>query len=176
MNDWVARYVQGVINRLPEKDRFEVEQELTSNIYDMLSDNPSEDEIKEVLLEMGPPAVLAEEYRQEPKYLISPRVYHDYIQVLKYLVPTVIGGIIGGVEGSQKSASAISFVQGVLQNGIGIGLSLGISATFQALLWTTIGFAIAERYHAFDANNNKQEWRLEDLPQYYTSRKKNSDL
>lgn len=177
MNDWVARYVQGVINRLPEKERFEVEQELTSNIYDMLSDNPSEDEIKEVLLEMGPPAVLAEEYRQEPKYLISPRVYHDYIQVLKYLVPTVgvivaiIGGIIGGVEGSQKSASAISFVQGVLQNGIGTGLSLGISAAFQALLWTTIGFVIAERYHAFDANNNKKEWRLEDLPQLHHGKK-----
>lgn len=171
MNDWIARYVQAVIARLPENERTDVKQELTSNIYDMLPDDPSEEEIKSVLLKMGPPAALAEEYRQEPKYLISPRVYNDYIQVLKYLVPTVggivaiIGGVIGGIEGANSDVATMT--QKIIQQ----GLSLGLSAAFQATLWTTIGFVIAERQHAFSPKTNEMKWQLEDLPQLSPGRK-----
>jgi hypothetical protein len=43
--------------------------------YDMLSDQPNDAEIKEVLQSMGSPTKLAEQYRQNPRYLISPQVY-----------------------------------------------------------------------------------------------------
>lgn len=172
MNDWITRYVQAVISRLPENERSEVEQELTSNIYDMLSEDPSEAEIKAVLLELGPPTVLAEEYRQEPKYLISPRVYTDYIQVLKYLIPigggvvAIIGGFIGGIEGVQQGGAA-KIVQSMLQK----GLSLGLTAAFQVFLWTTIGFVIAERTGAFERETKDFDWSLEDLPQVTAGKK-----
>ena len=47
MNQLVDRYVyDDVTRRLPESERAEVGKELKANIYDMLSDNPDDDEIK----------------------------------------------------------------------------------------------------------------------------------
>lgn len=178
MNDWIARYVQAVINRLPEKERFEVERELTCNIYDMLSDNPNEEEIKSVLHEMGAPADLAEEYRQEPQYLLSPRVYNEYLQVIKFLVPTIgiliaiIGGVIGGIESSKgNEAEVVSLVSKIIQGIFQTGLGMGFTAAFQALFWTTVGFVIAERTGAFSDSTPHKDWQLTDLPPLATEKK-----
>lgn len=166
MNSWVERYVTAVVGNLPENERTEVERELTSNIYDMLSENPSEEEIKQVLQELGSPAELAEEYRQNPRYLISPQIYGDYIRLLKYLVPAivlivaVVGAIIGGIEALQQNPLQVEqFIELVLSD----GLSSGISAGLQTIVWVTVGFVIAERTGAIP-RKQKEEWSLEDLP------------
>ncbi|MBO1307215.1 hypothetical protein JZO70_13645 [Enterococcus sp. 669A] len=166
MNNWIDRYVAAVVGRLPEEERAEVERELKSSIYDMLSENPTEAEVKLVLQEMGSPAELAEEYRQNPRYLISPRVYDDYIRMLKILVPiiagiaAVIGAVSGGIEAFQTSGIQISEVFQLI---IGDGISSGVSGAMQALIWITIGYVIAERTGMI-GDKKKEEWKLEDLP------------
>lgn len=165
MENWIDRYVFAVVEHLPEKERAEVERELRSNIYDMLSDNPSEAEIEQVLQKMGSPAALAEEYRQNPRYLISPQVYNEYIRLLKLLVPIVgiltaiIGAATGAFEVLQGDNQSVNkIVQTIFQSGI----NSGVSGVLQTLVWTTIGFVIAERTGIFEKRKDA-EWKLSDL-------------
>ncbi len=168
MTDWIERYIHDVARRLPEKDRLEVERELHANIHDMLPDNPSEEDIKAVLREMGPPARLAEQYRSNPRYLISPASYGDYINVLKWLIPLVggiclaVGLIIGAIESMAdgRGMELPFFLREMLENGI----ELGVSGAFQALFWATLGFAIADR-SGYQSTRGKAAWRVEDLPE-----------
>lgn len=168
MGNWIERYVYDVTRRLPEKDRDEISKELRSNIYDMLPENAGESEIKAVLYKMGSPASLAEKYRQNPRYLISPAIYDDYVRVLKWVLPLVggvvltIGMILGAVGAMKESALDWPYlISNILSNGI----SMGISAAFQALICVTIGFVIAERTGAKTGKNGKREWTIEDLPE-----------
>lgn len=164
----VERYVYDVTRRLPEKDRAEVSKELSANIYDMLQDNPSEEEIKEVLYGLGAPATLAEKYRAKPRYLISPAIYDDYIRVLKWVVLTVglvvavIGVVVALLDALKTGDAEVPrLIRAVLANGI----SMGVSAAVQALVWTTIGFVIAERTGAMADKNGEIEWSVDDLPE-----------
>jgi hypothetical protein len=168
MNNLIDRYVYDVTRRLPEKDRDEVSKELKSNIYDMLAENADENEIREVLYKLGPPASLAEKYRQNPRYLISPAVYDDYVRVLKWILPLIgiltlcIGMIVGAIDAIKDGMTdAVYFAKNIMSTGI----SLGISATFQALLWTTIGFVIAERASTKTDEDREPKWNIEDLPE-----------
>jgi len=167
MNPLIDRYVYDITRRLPENERDEVGKELKSNIYDMLSDDPDEGEIEAVLYKLGAPAALAEQYRQKPRYLISPAYYDEYVRVLKLVLPLVgivvlaIGMIIGAVDAAKAQTTGLGeLAAGVFMEGI----SMGISAAFQALAWTTIGFAIAERVGVKESGR-KPEWKLEDLPE-----------
>ncbi len=167
MNQLVDRYVYDVTRRLPESERAEVGKELKANIYDMLSDNPDDDEIKSVLYRLGSPAKLAEQYRQKPRYLISPVYYDEYIRVLKLVLPLVgivvmaLGMILGAIDVVKaETAGFLELSIGVLTKGI----SMGISAAFQALVWTTVGFVIADHAGAKEASK-KPEWSVDELPE-----------
>lgn len=166
MTDWIARYVADVVRRLPEKDRDEVRRELAANIQDMLPDDAGEEEIKAVLNSLGPPAQLAEQYRQKPRYLISPAVYDAYVRALKWVVPLVggilliIGAILGTINAINDGMVDLSQLIG---GSLSRGISFGVSGTLQAVLWTTIGFVIAERTGAKIAPA-PGEWTVEQLP------------
>lgn len=79
----IDSYVYAVVKRLPEKSRAEVERELRANIEDMLPDQYEETDVHKVLLSLGNPAVLAEQYREGKRYLIGPELYGNYSYVLK---------------------------------------------------------------------------------------------
>ena len=170
MTGLIERYVYDVTRRLPEKDREEVGRELTANIYDMLSDDPGDEEVASVLNSLGAPRLLAEKYRHKPNYLISPAVYDDYIRAIKWITPLVggilliLGIILGIVDSLQASAATVPAVVENIKNIVIQGLSMGISGAFYALFWTTVGFAIADR-----AGKAKQRdaaaWSVRDLPE-----------
>lgn len=166
MKNLIERYVYDVVRRLPEKEQEEVRQELNANIYDMLPDNAGEEEIKEILLQLGAPAILAEKYRQKPRYLISPAVYDDYVRVLKLVLPIVgsllfaIGMILGSLNTLQGGMLELSKT---IAKALASGFSMGISATIQTLVWITVGFVIAERAGDLDQVRQKA-WSLQDLP------------
>ncbi|MDU5510943.1 HAAS signaling domain-containing protein [Enterococcus gilvus] len=172
MENLIERYIAAVVQQLPEKDLEEVAKELRGNIYDMLSERPNNAEIEKVLHSMGAPAELAEQYRQNPRYLISPQVYDDYIRLLKLLVPivgiiTVIVGAVSGVfETLQQSGPQVGRA---LQTMFQSGLQSGVSGVMQTLVWTTIGFVIAERTGAFN-RKKKDDWKVEDLPPLTTEK------
>lgn len=167
MDNLIERYVYDVVRRLPEKDRHEVGKELKSNIYDMLSENADESEIMTILYKLGTPARLAEKYRQKPRYLISPSIYDEYIRVLKWILPLVgtvvlvIGMILGAIDAIQNGMVDLTHM---IINILTKGISLGLSAAFQALIWTTVGFVIAERTSAQSVVRKEKEWKVEDLP------------
>ncbi len=89
MSNMIERYLYDVAKRLPEDIREDVKNELRSNIEDMLSDDPGEEEIEKVLLEMGSPAKLAVKYQPNPRYLISPELFDDYFTGLKIVAVTL---------------------------------------------------------------------------------------
>lgn len=168
MDNLIERYVYDVARRLPEKERNEVRKELKSNIYDMLSDNADETEIKAILTELGAPASLAEKYRQKPRYLISPAFYDEYVRTLKFVLPLVgvvvlvIGMGVGAVDAIKDDMVDWSYFFSQI---FSRGISLGVSAAFQALVWTTVGFAIADRTGSKANKNGQKGWKIEDLPE-----------
>jgi len=168
MDNFIERYVYDVTRRLPEIDRIEVSKELKSNIYDMLSDNAEETEIQAVLYKLGAPASLAEKYRQKPRYLISPAIYDKYVRVLKWLLP-LVGGVLLAIGSAWGAIDAIKDGMADLfhfiSNSLSKGISLGVSAVFQALVWTTVGFVIAERTNVKADESKDREWKIEDLPE-----------
>lgn len=164
----IERYVHDVARRLPEKEREDVKKELRANIYDMLPEGANEDAVKKVLYELGSPVSLAEKYRTHPRYLISPAYFDEYVGVLRWILPLVgvlvmlIGFAVGAVEAARDTATSIPFVaSGIISKGV----SMGISAAFQALIWTTIGFAVAEHSGQKKEKVGEHGWRVEDLPE-----------
>ena len=147
MNNLIERYVHDVARRLPEKDREEVKKELRANIYDMLPEGANDDAVKKVLYELGSPISLAEKYRTKPRYLISPAYYDEYVGVLKWVLPLVgvivmvIGFAVAAFDAAKSGSTNFAFAA---SNIFSRGVSMGVTAAFQALVWTTIGFVIAE--------------------------------
>ena len=167
-NNLIERYVYDVARRLPEKDREDVKKELRANIYDMLPENASDEAIKKVLYELGSPASLAEKYRTHPRYLISPAYFDEYISALKWILPLVgvlvmlIGFAVSAFDVAKAGATSIPYV---FSEVISKGISMGISAAFQAFVWTTIGFVIAEHSGEKKPKVGEHGWRVEDLPE-----------
>lgn len=177
MANLIDKYIYEVTRRLPEKDREDVKKELAANIYDMLSDNPGEVEVKTVLQSLGSPAALAEQYRQTPRYLISPAFFDSYVRTLKWVVPLVgcilliLGGITGLIKALQGDAAVPNFIGRIIGESIG----MGISGAFQALVWVTIGFAIADRAGT-KAGMFNSRWSVESLDDVVIDDKKKISL
>ncbi|MCL2838348.1 MAG: hypothetical protein FWE04_04675 [Oscillospiraceae bacterium] len=100
-NDLIARYIYAVTRHLPQKMQADVEKELESLISDMLEESygakePSEQEIKAVLTELGNPDDLAAKYLgDEKKALISGVYYFHYKRILRYVLPFITALIAG---------------------------------------------------------------------------------
>jgi hypothetical protein len=72
MEKMIERYIYAVTKRLPEAMKEEVKEELNGNIYDMLPENPTDEDIDKVLHELGHPRELARNYRCHDRYVVSP--------------------------------------------------------------------------------------------------------
>lgn len=86
MTDLVERYVHQVGRYLPEGERKEIQNELRSLIRDQLDDrykaSPAEDDVVELLTELGDPRRMAASYGGE-QYLIGPELYPIMVRVLQ---------------------------------------------------------------------------------------------
>jgi hypothetical protein len=92
----VTRYVSEVGRHLPEKTRADLEKEIRSLIEAALDDRATktgrpvdEEMIVEVLKEFGPPEKMAASYLPE-RYLIGPRLFPAFINVVRIALPIVI--------------------------------------------------------------------------------------
>jgi len=134
----MERYIYAVTRQLPADMKAEVADELRANILDMLSDEPTEAQIREVLEGLGSPQKLANAYDTRPRYLIGPVLYDPYLRVLKLVLKIMasvifVGATITGIANSSWAAF------GEVMSGLVGGL-------FQAGAWVTIVFAILERH------------------------------
>lgn len=143
----IENYIYEVSRRLSGKEKEDILEELRANICDMLPNDPTEEEIIEVLNQLGDPAALASQYPQGQRYLISPMIYDEYVTAIKWIVPVVaavlagIGLLVGFLGAFGDGFSVFRLITNPFVN----ALSVGLSGAFHALFWTTLGFIVAER-------------------------------
>lgn len=159
MKDMIERYIYAVVKRLPEESREDVSKELSAAIQDMLPENPTEEEVKKVLFQLGEPRVLANEYNPKKRYLISPVWMNDYLNVLKivFIVLATIGFVFGTIDGIVNPTSTSGFE--VIMEALGQGFEEAWSGLLRAFAIVTIIFFLIERAHErktsveFDVNS-----------------------
>ncbi len=162
-NQWIERYVYAVTKRLPVKMKDDVAKELRANIDDMLGhDNPTEEEVKEVLQKLGHPRKLAREYIGEDHYVVAPEYYYDYIATLKlvgiiFLIVSLVTGFISAI--SALSSETIWEAFAILAETLADQLWSGVVFAFAAV---TIGFWIAGEVQK---KQQPKAWELKDLPE-----------
>ncbi|MFB7641603.1 HAAS signaling domain-containing protein [Peribacillus butanolivorans] len=164
----IELYIQEVTRRLPEKNREDIALELQSTIEDMLPDDYTEQDVKEVLLKLGDPVTLASGYRDRPMHLIGPRYYDVYISLLKMILPiaaviSLIALIGENVFGDIGEKTIIEVVIMLTGKGIAGIISTGI----QVFFWLTLLFAILERTDTskdqMPLTKSLKRWTPEDL-------------
>ncbi len=161
--DYIDRYVYAVTKNLPKTQREDIDKEIRAMIDDMVEQNNDENtyeaKVKNVLLELGDPETLADNYRDSKKYLIGPKFYNRYIEILKIVLVVVL------CVSAFVLAISIAFGEGSVSDRISDYFSVLFSMLFQGFLWTTIAFVIVERN---DMNSNKkmgkEEWNPGRLP------------
>lgn len=166
---WVDRYISAIGDRLPAKQRKDIETELRSLILDALegrtgkaTDFSEEDELA-VLREFGRPEVVAQRYAPSPRYLIGPRLYPIYLIVLRILViVSFFGASIGLIVQHVSSGSGVFAILGDVA-------SVLFSALISAVGTTTVIFAIIERFtprETYEKDEGKEKaWDPSRLPQ-----------
>lgn len=98
-NDMIDRYIYATVKKVPEITRNDLQNELKSLISDMLDEScgdkePSEQDIREVLTELGSPNELANKYSLDAdRCLIGGVYYTQYKYVLKIVLFAVLIGI-----------------------------------------------------------------------------------
>lgn len=167
-NELIERYLYDVVRRLPEKQREDIKEELKTLIEDMLLEKtageiPRDDNIREVLTKLGEPRKLASKYRGEDEHLIGGAYYHQYLSLLKIIVPCVAFGlIVAQIVSSIVHAFSSDTVGNYLGNELGNILSIPF-ALIQVVGIITIIFAILERRQV-NVILSESQWSIEKLP------------
>ncbi len=163
----IDRYVYAVTERLPEDIRDDVSRELRANIEDMLSGEPSEEEVRAVLEKLGHPVKLAQEYNPVKSYLIGPAYYRDYIAVLKLVTGiaaavlvciTLVKYIFDPPVNGDVLQYTVQFIVDII--------AAGLQGFVQGAVWVTLIFAVSERFDGTESNPPlmKKKWTPDDLP------------
>jgi len=161
MKDLIERYIYDVTRRLPESQREEVSKELRANIEDMLPENYNIEDVKKVLLTLGEPRKLANNYRQKPRYLISPEWMDEYLRVLK-IVAIVFAAVslVSGMVEAMLHPEATTAI-GIFAEVLSVTIANIIQGLVSAFAIVTLIFVGIE---AYGKSGKKEAWALEKLP------------
>lgn len=142
---WIDRYIGEVVRRLPEKEREDIGQELRSTMEDLLPDDYSEKEERELLMKFGDPTRLAAKYRSQPMYLIGPRFFDLYLTLLKIIIPIVVTVVLVVlIITTIFSGAGDSSVVSVIANLIADAIAAAIDVVVGVFFWVTLVFVILE--------------------------------
>ena len=147
-NKLIEAYVASVGENLPEKNRADIEAEISSLLQDSLearaeTENraPDDEMVIAVLREYGEPEKVAASYR-EPRYLIGPRLFPAFLTVLK-IVLAVLGALaLAGVVFTLTRLGTVP-LQSILTEGIE-SLTKYLSAAVTVFGNVVLIFAILE--------------------------------
>ncbi|WP_404450627.1 hypothetical protein LG329_09735 [Virgibacillus necropolis] len=160
----INRYIYAVTQRLPQSQREDISIELRGLIEDMLDErtqdkDATDKDVEEVLLELGNPKHLAQQYRGSKRYLIGPEFFDTYICVLKIVLCSIIisMGVIFAIE-------IILNPIAILDHFVGFIVSM-VTTIPQAIGWVTIGFVLIDYFGGVKAEDLKIEktWKPSDL-------------
>lgn len=160
----IERYIYAVTRELPEQYRAEIADELEALINDLLTgmdmDVPEERKVEAVLRELGNPKELANRYRSKERYLIGPKLFEQYLFVLKIVVLSVFVGI--------SVATGISVMFSGDNAGELVLTYVGslFSAVLQGAAWVTGIFALLEyKDVSLDSDGENEQWDPRTLPE-----------
>ncbi|MEO8261598.1 MAG: permease prefix domain 1-containing protein [Pseudolysinimonas sp.] len=158
------RYVWAVQRSLPEKQRADIDQELRGAIADTVDSkiDSGTDPVaaeREVIVELGDPYRLAAGYADRPLHLVGPKVFPDYIRLLKVLYAIVLPIVFVAILLGQLLGQPDSF-WGAFGSTIGAIITVAVHLGF----WTTLVFALIERSPEYKAT----AWNPDTLPQLPT--------
>lgn len=141
--EWKNRYVYAVTQKLPPKQRADIEQELRGLIEDMAEERAARGETEEqalekTLLELGPPHAMAAKYRGGPRTLIGPELFDAYMTVLKIVLISAAFGmtVVFGIRFAVEPPEVLDLFVDYLLTLFSVGV--------QSFAWVTIAFAIIE--------------------------------
>lgn len=152
-HDLIKRYIYAVTCNLPTNLQSEVEMELENMISELLDarcgeTEPTDQDIRIVLTELGSPEELAVKYSgEEHKALISGIYFLWFQRILKIVLPIAASGValavfISSFIGLQSyHGNDPAFLTKLISEVI----SGAVSAAMQAFVWIVVIFAILER-------------------------------
>jgi HAAS len=168
MTPLTERYLAAALRGIPEKQRADVERELSSSIADAVEDRiaAGEDRAaaeKAVLEGLGDPIRLAAGMADRPLHLIGPEMFIAYRQLLVTLL-SVIVPIVAVIQVAVEIYEGDDFIGALLA-----GLLAGWAVAVNIFFWVTIIFALLERLE--DAREARDEitggpgpWTIDRLP------------
>lgn len=165
-NNLLERYVHAVGRELSDKEREDIEMELRSNLYDTLEErgldadaDKDQEAIAEMIKEFGAPKEIADAYRK-PRYLIGPRFFPIYAQVVKILSLVMVGAVsllalLRGLQGQ----TLVGQISGLFGDYLG--------AIIPGLVITTLVFFVIERSEVAEEEleaEQAEDWDPRNLP------------
>ncbi len=164
----IDRYVHAVIRRLPASQRGDIEKELRSLIEDMRAartgtqaGDPSAI-VRDILLELGPPDVMARNYRGEARCLVGPALYETYWLVVKIVALSIAGALTLATAIRLALDPPSNLAETLLLFPASV-----VSAVVGAFGWITLVFAILQ-HKGVDVSTGTEkeakEWNPDDLP------------
>ena len=158
------RYVWTVTRQLSPETGPDVARELRGTIEETVEgriaagEEPAAAE-RETILELGDPDVLAREYGGRPNHLIGPAYFPAWVRLVKVLLAIVVPLAVLG------SVIAQIFVAGASFGGIvGEAAVIALSVIVHIVFWTTLVFALVERYGSESEQDQFAEtWSPDEL-------------
>ncbi|MBP1950174.1 HAAS signaling domain-containing protein [Virgibacillus litoralis] len=163
--EMIERYIYAVTQKLPQSQRADIAKELRSLIQDMLDERvvdreANDQDVEEVLLDLGSPKQLAQRYRGVNKYLIGPEFYDSYISLLKIVSLSIVVamGVIFAIQFIFDPTGFFDYLGGFIA-------SL-VTVIPQGFAWVTVGFICIEYFGGVKAEDIKlgKEWRPSEIP------------
>jgi hypothetical protein len=166
----IRRYIYAVVKRLPKKQRNDIEKELGSTIFDALEDTfgksveYTDEQIKIVLKQLGPPWILSSGYQKNSGFIIGPELTNTYYLVIKIAAGAVAFSLLAG------------FIIGIFDPEITMGsaalqflklIPTVIFSIFTVIGFVTLNFFLIERNAAGSGRKYKiakDDWKPDDLP------------
>ncbi|MGM0896649.1 MAG: hypothetical protein ACQEV0_02060 [Bacillota bacterium] len=166
------RYIRAVLDRLEQSKRQEAEKDLRRKLSERLTEESTESEEREVLQELGHPALMAEHYGKVRRYLIGPRYFDLYVRLLKLIIPLavlitlIVVTIVSIVSGIGQEETLFS----VLASLIGNLVSAILNTIMQTLFWITLVVAFMDWADKSGAETplglTMEEWTPDDLKKW----------
>lgn len=157
----IDRYVYATTRAVPETQREDLARELRAEIAEMVAARtdagaPADAAERATLEELGDPERLAASYADRPLHLIGPAyflVWKRLLTILLLWVPAILAIITTGsqlLDGEDVGKA------------VGDGVSTAIEIAVQVAFWTTLTFALIDRYAS---PSDAPEWSLSELPE-----------
>jgi len=165
----IKDYIYTVGKYLPEKTRADIGKEIEATIYEQLlvkygEKEYTDDQITQVLYEIGSPRVVAEAYLGKPHAIINSELIPTYLMVSKIsLIAITISLIVAGtIEAMQSDFSIVAFLINIIAGTINAGLSTFGIITLIFILISRKGVSMPET----------EEWQISSLSKYVPTKQR----